>query len=116
MIRGALGETTKTRADRVLYPGAWVNIDNSGAAAIARSFNVTSITDHSAGDFTVTFTKAFSNATYAVVGSAGTGNHSQIWTNNTATAKAAGAVRVSTWSPADTLTDYHPTTVICIGR
>jgi hypothetical protein len=47
---------------------AWVNFTGS-TAVINSSFNVASITRASAGDYTVNFTTAMSNATYVAVAS-----------------------------------------------
>jgi len=47
---------------------AWVNFTGS-SGAINQGFNVTSVTRNGAGDYTVTFTNALSNAYYAVSGS-----------------------------------------------
>ena len=50
---------------------AWVNFNGEASTAVIRdSFNVSSITDHSAGDYTVNFTNAMSNAHYCVSGCA----------------------------------------------
>jgi hypothetical protein len=48
---------------------AWVQF-NGPTAAINGSFNVSSITRNSAGDYTVNFTTAMPNANYAVAGGA----------------------------------------------
>ena len=50
---------------------AWVNFNGTGTIAIRDSYNVSSLTDHSAGRYTVTFENAHSNANYCAVGSAG---------------------------------------------
>ena len=47
---------------------AWVNFDGTGAVAIRRSFNVSSITDNGTGYYTVNFTTAMTDANYDVVG------------------------------------------------
>lgn len=50
---------------------AWVSFNGTGAVAIRGSFNVTSITDNGgAGDYTVNFTNALSDANYSWAGSA----------------------------------------------
>jgi hypothetical protein len=49
---------------------AWVNFNGTGTVAIRASFNVSSITDNGAGDYTVNFTNALPNADYSVGGSA----------------------------------------------
>ena len=45
----------------------WVNFDGTGTPAIRGSGNVTSITDHSTGEYTVNFTTALPDTNYAVV-------------------------------------------------
>jgi hypothetical protein len=46
---------------------AWVNFNGTGTVAIRASFNVSSITDNGAGDYTVNFTTALLDANYAAV-------------------------------------------------
>jgi hypothetical protein len=46
---------------------AWVNFNGSGTVAIRASYNVSSITDNGAGDYTINFTNAFSDANYCPV-------------------------------------------------
>ena len=50
---------------------AWVNFNGRDTVAIRASFNVSSITDHGTGDYTVNFTNALTDANYAVAGDAG---------------------------------------------
>lgn len=50
---------------------AWVNF-NGSSAAIRASFNVTSITRNSTGNYTVNFTNALPDANYSSVANAGT--------------------------------------------
>jgi len=45
----------------------WVNFNGTGTPAIRGSGNVTSITDHSTGEYTVNFTTALPDTNYAVV-------------------------------------------------
>lgn len=45
---------------------AWVNFNGTGTVAIRASFNVSSITDNAAGDYTVNFTSALADSNYAV--------------------------------------------------
>jgi len=56
---------------------AWVNFNGTGTVAIRASGNVSSITDNGAGDYTINFTIAMSDANYAF--SAGTENSNQIY-------------------------------------
>ena len=45
---------------------AWVNFNGTGTVAIRDSYNVSSITDNSTGNYTVNYSTAFSNANYCV--------------------------------------------------
>jgi hypothetical protein len=48
---------------------AWVNFNGTGTVAIRASYNVSSITDNGAGNYTVNFTTAMADANYgATVG------------------------------------------------
>jgi hypothetical protein len=47
---------------------AWVNFNGTGTVSIRDSFNVSSITDNGAGDYTINFTTALANANYAICG------------------------------------------------
>jgi hypothetical protein len=79
---------------------AWVNFDGTGTVAIRASFNVSSITDNGAGDYTVNFTTAMPDANYS--GSLVTGDASGTSliaaTNNFNAAPTASAWRISTVS------------------
>jgi len=50
---------------------AWVNFNGTGTVAIRASGNVSSITDHGAGDYSVNFTNAMPDANYCVQGTSG---------------------------------------------
>lgn len=80
------------------HPGvakAWVNFNGVGTVAIRASYNVTSITDHNTGDYTINLTTAMSSGNYACVGSAGLiGSGAR--TFSLTTAFAAGSVRIGT--------------------
>ena len=45
---------------------AWVNFNGTGTVAIRASYNVSSITDHGVGDYTVNFANALADASYCV--------------------------------------------------
>ena len=47
---------------------AWINFNGTGTVAIRDSFNVSSITDHATGDYTLNFTNSMPNSNYAVAG------------------------------------------------
>lgn len=46
---------------------AWVNFNGTGTVAIRDSYNVSSITDNTTGDYTVNFTTAMPDANYSVI-------------------------------------------------
>jgi len=80
-IDGSAGVTTNaggsvnpsTTIDGINYScRAWVNFNGTGTVAIRGSGNVTSITDNGAGDYSVVYTTAMSDANYCVVTNAGT--------------------------------------------
>jgi hypothetical protein len=48
---------------------AWANWNGSGGISIRASFNVSSITRNSGGNYTVNFTVAMPNANYCIAGS-----------------------------------------------
>jgi len=73
-IGSTTGTSTTTLNGTVNAPGlangvkAWVNFNGTGTVAIRSSYNVSSITDNSAGNYTVNFTTALADANYAVSG------------------------------------------------
>jgi hypothetical protein len=56
---------------------AWCNFDGytSSTATIKGSYNISSVTRNAAGDYTLNFTTAMSNANYAYAGSAAYGEN-----------------------------------------
>jgi hypothetical protein len=76
---------------------AWVNFNGTGTVAIRASGNVSSITDNGVGDYTVNFTTAMPDASYAWVGS---GTHSTAVTNSvvwgySSATQLSGSVRIA---------------------
>tara|TARA_R100000353_G_scaffold18716_1_gene17234 strand:+ start:626 stop:1033 length:408 start_codon:yes stop_codon:yes gene_type:complete len=47
---------------------AWVNLDGNGTVNMRASFNVSSVTDNSTGNYTVNFANNFSDANYIATG------------------------------------------------
>ena len=45
---------------------AWVNFNGSGTVAIRSSYNISSITDNSVGNYTINFTTAMADVDYSV--------------------------------------------------
>lgn len=78
LSQAASGSNTNTavsfyEANKVLSPGiaapgmakAWVNFNGTGTVAIRSSFNVSSITDVTVGEYTVNFTNSMPDANYS---------------------------------------------------
>ena len=87
---------------------AWVNFNGTGTVAIRASYNVSSITDNGAGDYTVNFTTALSDANYAVTGLCGyyTGvTESTFVTLNTTVVPTTSAYRIKTRDTGGTAFD-----------
>lgn len=67
---------------------AWALFNGTGTPALSASYNITSITDNGAGDYTLNFTTAFSSANFSVSG-----------TSNSATSGANVAwIAPTTWA------------------
>ena len=58
------GEGTATTNLQQGLAKCWINFNGSSTVAIRDSFNFTSLTDNGTGDYTQTFTSAFSNNDY----------------------------------------------------
>lgn len=86
---------------------AWVNASSAGV--INGSFNVSSVTRNSAGDYTINFTTAMTNANYAfntsVIGAAAR----YIWSGTPTTS----SLEVVVANTAQTATDTAFSTIVC---
>jgi hypothetical protein len=93
---GSIGGTCLTQTCR-----AWVNFNGTGTVAIRAGYNVSSITDNGAGDYTVNFTSALADDSYSVLGSgqAGVPDNAVIFkivgsSGSAPTTKTTSAVRI----------------------
>jgi hypothetical protein len=80
---------------------AWVNFNGTGTVAIRQSFNVSSITDNSTGDYTINFTTAMPDNSYAFSGGAridagGANADFPVVGANRANTYLAGSLRINT--------------------
>jgi hypothetical protein len=75
---------------------AWVNFNGAGTVAIRAQFNVSSITDNGAGNYTVNFTNAMPDANYCVTSSGATAT--SFSTNPGPVEATVGAYSLSTTS------------------
>ena len=86
---------------------AWVNFNGTGTVAIRRAFNVGSITDNGAGDYTVNFTTAMPDANYApAIATQRNGINSAVWGSvKFDSTMATSNVRIATVDVTPTPTD-----------
>ena len=86
---------------------AWVNFNGTGTVTIRASGNVSSITDNGAGDYTVNFTTAMSDANYApAIATQRNGVNSAVWGSvKYDSTMAASNVRIATVDVSPTPTD-----------
>jgi hypothetical protein len=91
------GNTASVPSETVINGSAkaWVNFNGTSTVAIRASFNVTSITDNGAGDYTVNFTNAMTDANYSVNVSAGRGTGSGLFPELGLSAPTTSGVRVA---------------------
>ena len=80
---------------------AWVNFDGTtntgGQCTVRQHLNVTSVTDNGTGDYTISFTNAFSDTDYVMVGSSGGANSTSngaVYQYEQASAKTPSACRI----------------------
>jgi hypothetical protein len=64
------GTISTSTANVINGAKAWVNFNGVGGATIRASYNVSSVTRNGTGDYTVNFTNAFADASYAFACSA----------------------------------------------
>jgi hypothetical protein len=73
ILNGAVTTAKMGSAEQSGLCKAWVNFNGTGTVAIRASYNVSSITDHAVGQYTVNFTTALVDASYALVVGGGNG-------------------------------------------
>ena len=98
---------------------AWVNFNGTGTIAIRDDYNVSTITDHATGQYTVNFSNTMPNANYAFTGvnsSDGDNGHESIVSQHGGTDPTTSALRIRVTKTSDAgYTDKHRTTVIIFG-
>ena len=73
-LSGSTGAVTVTNSAPAVTAGeakVWVNYKGTATRGINASYNVSSVTANSAGDYTINFTNALADANYSVTGGAG---------------------------------------------
>lgn len=100
LVGPSLGGTTRSLVRGTA--AAWVNFNGTGTIAARDSENVSSLTDHATGNYTVSFSSAFGAADYAWSCFAGNDGVTSVGrTLTTAAAPTASAFRFVTYT-ADT--------------
>jgi hypothetical protein len=96
---------------------AWVVFNGTGTPAIGASYNVSSITDHGTGEYTINFTTPFSSANYAATGfgadTSGGGGQVLIFSN---TAQTSSACRIKTVNAGGSLIDPNLVSLVFFGN
>ena len=108
------GAGNSTATDNAIYGSAkaWVNF-NGSSPTVRASYNISSVTRASAGQYTVNFTNAFSDTNYAVVANASSTQSSTyvvigVYTpsNSSYSNKTTSACAINAYSPA--VGNYDP--------
>ena len=94
---------------------AWVNFNGVTTTSIRASFNVSSVTRNSTGDYTINFTTALSDANFVVCGTAG-GSGYLMNTYDVGTARTTSLVRVTTFPVSGSSTDVTQGNVAIFGN
>ena len=84
---------------------AWVNFNGTGTVAIRASGNVSSITDHGTGNYTVNFSTSMPDANYSWAAERSYRGH--LNTDNTAGYVTSSSIRFITWEESNG-TPYDP--------
>lgn len=85
---------------------AWVNFNGtSGASPVIRSsFNISSVTRNSTGDYTINFATSMTDSNYSIVG-AGYANTGVSYTGIQVLTLTASSARIQTWYAASNVYD-----------
>lgn len=97
--------------------GAWAVIKGNAPAKTHSSFNISALTDNGAGDYTLSFSRAFNATAYAVV-MMPTGILSQ-WVHNgtdDTNVPTSTTVRIFTLNVGGALVYQDPTTAMIVGE
>ena len=92
---------------------AWVNFNGTGTVAIRASFNVSSITDGGAGNYTINFTNSLVDANYspiAVSGYLSSGDSGHV--SPTLRSLTTGSFQIYNYNDGDALVDSD---IVCVS-
>ena len=93
----------------------WVNFNGTGTIAERDSFNVSSLTDNSTGDYTFNFTTAMANTTYVLSGAIGDSGLFASFRSYGSYPPTASAVRVASTAHDGALYDMSAVTIVVHG-
>ena len=93
---------------------AWVNFDGSGTIATSDSFNHSSLTDHSTGQYSNTISSAMGNITYAGQANGGEPGSRDCHTMFPANSNFTTTVQRVRIAPSNSADGNHDASVICI--
>ena len=114
---GAGPLTTNTPAIHALYREnvvkAWLTFKGTATASIYGSYNVTSLTRNSTGDYTINWRRSFAATPYAVAGIAG--SSTAVATMVTFGSIVVGSVEILTYNDAGVLVDPDTVNLLAIG-
>lgn len=96
---------------------AWLNFNGTGTVAIRDSYNVSSVTDNSTGNYSVNLTTALSNANYAINYNVNdtSGGPVVVAGQNNITANSTTSFRFASLNGATTATDCVMVSVTVFG-
>ena len=98
---------------------AWVNFKGTSTVTILDDFNVSTITDHATGQYTVNFSNAMPNANYAftgIVSSDGDNGNESIVSKHGSSTVTTSAIRIRVTKTSDAgYTDKYYTNLIIFG-
>jgi hypothetical protein len=105
--------TTSTSATNVISGStrAWVRY-SAGSQTLLNSFNVSSVTYNSTGNYTVNLTNAMGSANYGVVTDCGTDSNSEATTNNASITSSSFGIICR--GSVNTGTNYNSATISAI--
>ena len=99
------GFTSSTAAGEVK---AWCFFNGSGSVSITASSNVSSLTDHGTGDYSINLINAMANSNYVYAGSVNRGSTVGVLDSGgtAATGRSASSPRINTWYVSEVKADF----------
>ena len=95
---------------------AWVYWTGGSSPAIQNSFNVSSVTRNSEGNYTIAFSTAMPNATYAVASTGQNANATQFGTIPNVVSRSTSSVNMTYHNALETIRDGTNQSVIILGN